>query len=38
MGIAGGLWHVETRATPSVSFSIPGSEAGILSERRFRFE
>ena len=23
MGIAGGLWRVETRVTPSVSFSIP---------------
>src|ERR1035438_3121529 len=23
MGIAGGLWRIETRVTPSVSFSIP---------------
>jgi hypothetical protein len=23
MGIAGGLWRVETRVTPSVSISIP---------------
>ena len=25
MGIAGGLWRLETRVTPSVPFSIPAS-------------
>jgi hypothetical protein len=37
MGIAGGPWRLETRATPSVSFSIRPVDS-ILAGRRFRFE
>ena len=36
MGIAGGLWRVETRGTPSVSFSIPVRRWAFCPDGSFR--
>ena len=37
MGIAGGLWRVEAESPPGFLLN-PDPQAGILFERRFRFE
>ena len=38
MGIAGGWWRVETRATPSVSFSNPPRKRAFCQDADRRFE